>query len=640
MQSLTTFFSAILCISALLVKAENCTTQAINDVLQPMVSDPNYTKCQFDSNYTLQALVSPSLNQTRAFCSSSACQALLNTTLASGLLPDCKVVIGIRSISLLDAIVIVSSKCAPTSAPLKLQERAVDKGDVHSKAQRVSGHVATVLGHSAPMDEPADYGHKSTASTVAMPPHQTPEDADVSSSKQRVDLIIFASHVIPVVPRNVVLLDHAIVVDNSRIVALLPHDEAQKLYIGTEERHLSNHIVTPGLVNLHTHSAMTLLRGLADDRPLCDWLMQDIWPTEGAFVGPDFIKTGMTHAVAEMLRCGTTCCNDMYFFPDQICEVLETTGFRGTVGQVVMEFPGPYGSGADDYFNKAKPNLEKYAPGCHDLITVTMAPHAPYTVSDKSLQRADAMAKEHKVRVHIHLHETASECNDSESLNRQSMSCHQSDQKLRPLANLKRMGLLSEHLICAHMTQLTAEEIDDVAEAGAHVAHCPSSNLKLASGIAPITAMLERGVNVGIGTDGAASNNSLDMFGEMKLAAILAKAQTLKSSSVPAVEALQMATLNGARALGLEKDIGSIEVGKRADVIAVECDSIEMIPMYNAISHVVYVAGREHVSDVWINGKHLLANHKLTTIDEEEVKKSVREWAAKICAHREQKTEQ
>ncbi|POM59492.1 5-methylthioadenosine/S-adenosylhomocysteine deaminase [Phytophthora palmivora] len=466
-----------------------------------------------------------------------------------------------------------------------------------------------------------------------MPPHQTPID---SCSKQRVDLIIYAAHVIPVVPRDVVLSGHAIVIDNARIVALMPRDEAQRLYVGTEERHLPDHIVTPGLVNLHTHSAMTLLRGLADDKPLCDWLMQDIWPTEGAFVGPEFITAGMTHAVAEMLRCGTTCCNDMYFFPEQVCQVLEETGFRGAVGQVVMEFPGPYGSGADDYLAKAKPNLEKYAPGCHDLITVTMAPHAPYTVSDKSLQRADALAREHKARVHIHLHETESECCDSETLNRQSMSCHQSDQKLRPLANLKRMGLLSEHLICAHMTQLTDSEIDDVAKAGAHVAHCPSSNLKLASGIAPVTEMLKRGVNVGIGTDGAASNNSLDMFGEMKLAAILAKAQTLKSSSVPAVDALQMATLNGARALGLEKDIGSIEVGKRADVIAVECDSIEMIPMYNAISHIVYVAGREHVSDVWINGKHLLANHKLTTIDEAAVKQNVRNWAAKICAHRDQ----
>ncbi|KAG7388168.1 hypothetical protein PHYPSEUDO_012970 [Phytophthora pseudosyringae] len=476
-----------------------------------------------------------------------------------------------------------------------------------------------------------------TKQTVAMPPHQTP---DASASKQAVDLIIFAAHVVPVVPRDVVLSDHAVVVNNARIVALLPRAEAQRRYVGAEERHLPAHILAPGLVNLHTHAAMTLLRGLSDDKPLCDWLAQDMWPTEAAFVSPAFVQTGTTHAVAEMLRGGTTCCNDMYFFPDQVCAVLEATGFRGVVGQIVLEFPGPYGSGPDAYLAKAAPNLAKYAPGCHDLITATMAPHAPYTVSDESLQRADALARTHQARVHMHLHETASECDDSEALNRQSMSCHQSDQKLRPLANLKRLGLLSERLICAHMTQLTDAEMEAVAEAGAHVAHCPSSNLKLASGIAPVTAMLARGVNVGLGTDGAASNNSLDMFGEMKLAAILAKAQTLTSSSVPAAQALQMATLNGARALGLEKDIGSIEVGKRADVIAVECDSLEMLPMYNAISHLVYVAGREHVSDVWVNGKHLLANRQLTTIDEAQVKASVRKWAAEIRAHREQQKAQ
>ncbi|KAI9916779.1 hypothetical protein PsorP6_018170 [Peronosclerospora sorghi] len=452
--------------------------------------------------------------------------------------------------------------------------------------------------------------------------------------RENVDLIIFAAHVIPIVPRNVILLDHAIVIDNSRIVALLPRDEAVTRFTGLEERDLSTHIVMPGLVNLHTHSAMTLLRGLADDRPLCDWLSQDIWPIEGAFVCPEFVKAGMTHAVAEMLRSGTTCCNDMYFFPDEACAVLEETGFRGAVGQILLEFPSPYGSDFDDYFTKAKANFEKYARGCHDLITVTMAPHAPYTVSDKHLQRADALAKKHKARVHIHLHETASECNDSETLNRESMSCHLSDEKLRPLANLKRMGLLSDRLICAHVTHITDAEMDDLAAARVNVAHCPSSNLKLASGIAPVTAMIKRGVNVGLGTDGAASNNSLDMFSELKLAALLAKAQTLESSSISAVEALEMATLNGARALGLDHAIGSIEVGKRADVIAVECDNLEMIPMYNAISHVVYVAGREHVSDVWINGKHVLENHKLTTIDEAQVKKSVRDWADKIGAFR------
>ncbi|TDH72469.1 hypothetical protein CCR75_001265 [Bremia lactucae] len=470
-----------------------------------------------------------------------------------------------------------------------------------------------------------------------MPPTpQAPIDIDASSFKQKVDLIIYAAHVIPVVPRGVVLSNHAVVVKSSRIVAVLPHDKAQQLFIGIEERHLPNHIVLPGLINLHTHSTMSLLRGLSDDKPLCNWLTEDIWPTEGKFVGPEFVKVGVTLAVAEMLRSGTTCCNEMYYFPDEMCEVLETTGFRGAVGLVVLDFPSPYGSGPADYFCKALPYLEKYASGCHDLITVTMAPHAPYTVSDEHLQTANVLARQHKVRVHMHLHETQRECEDSATQNRNSMSCHQSAYKLRPLANLKRMGLLSEHLICAHMTQLTAGEIEDIAQAGVHVAHCPSSNLKLASGLAPITAMLERGVNVGIGTDSAASNNSLDMFSEMKLAAILAKAETKKCSSVPAAEALQMATLNGARALGLENDIGSIEVGKRADVIAVDCDNIEMLPMYNPINHIVYVAGREHVSDVWINGKHLLANHKLMTIDEKALKMSVRKWAFDISAYRKQ----
>lgn len=232
---------------------------------------------------------------------------------------------------------------------------------------------------------------------------------------------------------------------------------------------------------------------------------------------------------------------------------------------------------------------------------MTVAPHSPYTVGEETLLKVDALVKKYDARIHIHLHETEAECNDSEQLNRASMCCHKSDQKLHPLANFKRLGLLSERLVCAHMTHLTDEEIDDVAHAGAHVVHCPSSNLKLASGIARVTEMLRRGVNVTLGTDGAASNNSLDMLAEMKPAALLAKAESCQSTtcSVSAAEALQMATLNSARALGLDQEIGSIEVGKRADIIAIECDSIEMLPMYNAVSHVVYAAGRKHVSDVW-----------------------------------------
>lgn len=413
----------------------------------------------------------------------------------------------------------------------------------------------------------------------------------MGGSKQQADLIIFAAHVVPVVPRNVVLADHAIVIKDSRIVALLPRAEAEAAFEAASVKELPNHVVTPGLVNMHTHSPMTLLRGLSDDKPLMNWLMEDVWPTEGKFVDADFCRDGMMHAAAEMIRGGTTCFNDMYFFPGAICDVMEQVGIRGAVGQIIMEFPTGYAANADDYFAKAEPFLEKYAD--HELISMTIAPHAPYTVSDQSLVRANEYSQKHNVRFNIHLHETHAECHDSEHHVPNSMSRHQSDQKARPIANFKRLGLLSDRLIAVHMTQLTDEEIQDFADAKAHVVHCPTSNLKLASGICRVTDLLKRGVNVGLGTDGCASNNSLNMFAEMKLAAILAKVESMESTSVPASTALQMATLNGARALGLESEIGSIEVGKRADVIAVECDSIEMLPMYNAISHVVYVAGRE-----------------------------------------------
>jgi 5-methylthioadenosine/S-adenosylhomocysteine deaminase len=449
-------------------------------------------------------------------------------------------------------------------------------------------------------------------------------------AKQTVDLVLFARHVIPVEPRDVVLHDTAIVVDKTRIVGLLPIADAQRRFVGREQRQLDRHIVLPGLVNLHTHAPMTLFRGLVDDKALHDWLAEDIWPVEKEFVSAAFVRDGMTHAVAEMIRSGTTCFNNMYFFPDEICRVLESTGMRGAVGQGIMDSASPYGSGPEDFLAKAEPNLKRYAPGNHDLITATMAPHSPYTVGEQTLLKVDALTNKYAARIHIHLHETEAECNDSEQLNRASMCCHKSDQKLRPLANFKRLGLLSDRLVCAHMTHLTDEEIDDVARAGAHVVHCPSSNLKLASGIARVTDMLRRGVNVALGTDGAASNNSLDMLGELKLAALLAKAESRQSTSLSAAEALQMATLNGARALGLEHEIGSIEVGKRADLVAIECDSVEMLPMYNAVSHVVYVAGREHVSDVWINGKQVLHDRQLTTVDEAQVKRNVRGWSERI----------
>jgi 5-methylthioadenosine/S-adenosylhomocysteine deaminase len=381
-----------------------------------------------------------------------------------------------------------------------------------------------------------------------------------NSRKIPADLIVFAGKIVPVVPSGIILEDHAVVVKDGNILDLLPREDALEKYTPVEISDLDHHILIPGLVNAHTHAAMTLLRGLSDDKPLCTWLAEDIWPAESKFVDPTFVKDGMLHAGAEMIRCGTTCFNDMYFFPEDTCEQLEEIGLRGVIGQIVFEFPTSYGKGPDDYLLKAKVMLDKYKGS--ELIRMSVAPHTPYTVSEMSMAKANELSKEYNVPIHIHVHETLAECHDSEILNRDSMNCHISEEKCRPLVNYKRLGFLSERLVCVHMTQLTDEEIASLAESGTHVVHCPSSNLKLASGICPITKLFAAGINVAIGTDGAASNNTLDMFSEMKLAAILAKGESMEATSIPAMVALQMATLNGAKALGLEKRIGSIEVGK------------------------------------------------------------------------------
>ncbi|DAZ95224.1 TPA: hypothetical protein N0F65_003459 [Lagenidium giganteum] len=429
-------------------------------------------------------------------------------------------------------------------------------------------------------------------------------------AKHVADLIITASHVIPVVPRGVVLRNYAIVIGNGRIMAILPQKDAVTQFPGAHVRELPNHIVLPGLVNAHTHAAMTLLRGLSDDKPLCDWLADDIWPAERKFADEDFVRDGCLHATAEMIRGGTTCCNDMYFHTATSAETFAQVGMRATVGIIRTAH--------------APELLAKYQG--HELISMAVAPHAPYTKSEQVLQQFDVISMKHNLSFHTHVHETVAECHDSEHQIKTSMSCHKSDQRCRPLANFKRLGLLSERLICVHMTQLTDDEIDMVAEARTSVVHCPTSNLKLGSGICRVSDLLAKGINVAIGTDGAASNNGLNMFAEMKLAAILAKVATMKSTSVPAITALEMATLNGAKALGLSNEIGSIEVGKRADLTAITCDDIEMIPMYNAISHVVYAAGRELVSDVWINGQCVLRDRQLLTINEQQIKAIARKW--------------
>lgn len=413
-----------------------------------------------------------------------------------------------------------------------------------------------------------------------------------------VDLLINARWLVPVEPANTVLERHALAVRDGRIVAILPQDDARTRFTAQETVDLPDHALIPGLVNLHVHAAMSLMRGLADDLPLMRWLQDAIWPAEGKHVSAAFVRDGTALAAAEMLASGITTCNEMYFYPEVAAEVFDQFGMRAVVGFPVMEFPTPYASGPDDYFRKGIAVSDQWRT--HPLVDIAIAPHAPYTVSDDTFERVVSLAAELDSLVHIHVHETAQEIADSLA-----------EHRMRPLARLARLGLLGSNVIGVHAVHLDAADFDLLARYGCHLAHCPSSNMKLASGIAPITQALAAGINVGLGTDGAASNNRLDLFEEMRQAALLAKVATLDATAVPAHAALRMATLGGAQALGLSERIGSLAVGKRADLCAVAFDSPEMQPCFDPISHLVYVAGRKNVSHVWIDGKARVDKGKL-----------------------------
>lgn len=418
-------------------------------------------------------------------------------------------------------------------------------------------------------------------------------------------------------PQNSVLKQHCIVIHQGHIVAILRQDEAIKRYHPTSEQHFDDHCLMPGLINNHTHAAMSLLRGLADDLPLMSWLNDHIWPTEAKWVSDRFVETGSELAIAEMLRGGTTCFNDMYFFPDATARVVDQSGIRANLGMVVIEFPSAWAENAAEYLRKGEQLHDKY--NHHTRLTTSYAPHAPYTVSDSSLNSIITNAEELDVPIHMHIHETAGEV--SQSVEQYGM---------RPLERFKALGLLSPRLTAVHMTQLTEKEMHWCVEAGVHIAHCPQSNLKLASGFAPIAQLAQQGVNITLGTDGAASNNSLDMFAEMKQAALLAKAVAQDASAVPAHAALEMATINAAKSLGLEDKIGSIEVGKLADLIAIDLSDIESQPCYDVISQIVYATGRDKVTDVWVEGKALLKNRQLMTLNQQQIISAAQDWAEKI----------
>jgi 5-methylthioadenosine/S-adenosylhomocysteine deaminase len=432
-----------------------------------------------------------------------------------------------------------------------------------------------------------------------------------------VDLLIEARWIVPVEPGDLVLENHAVVVDKGLIVAILPHDQAATRFAPRQLRQLKNHVIIPGLVNLHAHAAMTLLRGLADDLPLMDWLQNHIWPAEARHVSPQFVHDGTLLACAEMLRGGITCFNDMYFYPKAAAEAAISSGIRASIGLITLDFPTSYAADTDDYLAKGLSVRDEFREEA--LISFCLAPHAPYTVNDRSFVKVLTLAEQIELPIHLHLHETAQEINDSLR-----------DFGMRPIERLRRLGLLSPGLIGVHAVHLNAEEIKLLAEYGCSIAHCPSSNLKLASGIAPITELLDHGVNIGLGTDGAASNNRLDQFQEMRLAALLAKGQSGRANAVNAHQALRMATLSGAQALGLDATIGSIVPGKAADLCAVSLDDIELAPCYDPVSHLVYSAGREHVSDVWVGGRIRVQDRQLLENNEIELIKLATLWQNKI----------
>jgi len=434
---------------------------------------------------------------------------------------------------------------------------------------------------------------------------------------QKVDTIINAKWVIPVEPAALCLEQHSIVLHQGRILDIVPQQESATQYQSDNCVELPTHAVIPGFVNAHTHAAMSLFRGMADDLPLMQWLQEHIWPAEGTWVNAEFVHSGTSLALAEMIRGGTTCINDMYFFPDVAAEVASSFGMRATISLIVLGFPTVWAKDAAEYIHKGVEIHDRFRH--HPLISTCFGPHAPYTVDDGALQDIATLAEELDIPIHMHIHETATEVQDA----RQSSG-------MTPIQRLKQLELISPRLMAVHMTAVDKEDMQSIADGGAHIVHCPQSNLKLASGFCQVQNWLDKNVNVCLGTDGAASNNDLDMLGEMQSAALLAKVVSKNASALAAADALRMATLNGAKAMGLDKDIGSLEVGKAADITAIDLNHLSTTPVYDPISQIVYAAGRDQVSDVWIAGKHLLKDRQLTQIDQAEIIANAQAWAEKI----------
>jgi 5-methylthioadenosine/S-adenosylhomocysteine deaminase len=423
--------------------------------------------------------------------------------------------------------------------------------------------------------------------------------------------------IVPVEPAGTVLEDHAVCVSDGQIRALVPAGEATASWPDCARIERPSHVLIPGLINTHTHAAMTLLRGYADDLPLEVWLSEHIWPAEQRWVSAEFVRDGTDLAVTEMLRGGTTCFQDMYFFPDEVAAIAAERGIRAVASMIVLEAPTVWAASVDEYLSKGLEVHDRYRE--HPLIDTAFGPHAPYTVGDPAFERIVTLANQLDVGIHMHVHETATEVAESVTASGK-----------RPLARLDELGVVGPLLNAVHMTELDDAEIALLAERGVNVLHCPESNMKLASGTCPVAKLTAAGINVALGTDGAASNNDLDMFGEMRTAALLAKLHSADAGALPAATALEMATINGARALGLADKTGSLVPGKAADMVCVDLSAPACQPVHNPVSQLVYSAGRDQVSDVWVAGKQLYGNHDFTGLDQAEVIARAGSWLARM----------
>ncbi|HAG79565.1 MULTISPECIES: TRZ/ATZ family hydrolase [Stutzerimonas stutzeri subgroup] len=432
------------------------------------------------------------------------------------------------------------------------------------------------------------------------------------------DLLLFPTWLVPVEPAGVVLKGHGLGVRDGRIALIAPRAVALK-YQAIETRELEGMLLAPGLINAHGHAAMTLFRGLADDLPLQRWLKDHIWPAESRWVDEDFVRCGTELAIAEQLKGGITCFSDMYFYPSVVSELVHKHGVRAQITIPVLDFPVPDARDADEALRKGVALFDDLKH--HPRITVAFGPHAPYSVADDKLESIRVLVAEMDAGIHMHVHETAHEV--QEALRKHGE---------RPLARLARLQLLGPRFQAVHMTQVDDDDLALLTEHNCSVIHCPESNLKLASGFCPVERLWEAGINVAVGTDGAASNNDLDLLGETRTAALLAKAVAGSATALDAHRALRMATLNGARALGIDEHTGSLEIGKFADLVALDLSGLAQQPVYDPVSQLIYSTSRDAVRHVWVGGKQLLESGRLTRMDEQQVIANARQWGERISS--------